>query len=51
MALLVLLTANAITGTLDLPAAGMCVVNAVVVALAANGGFEAIKKATETKLE
>lgn len=29
VALIVLLAANAITGTLDLPAAGLCVVNAV----------------------
>lgn len=43
VALLVLLAANAISGTLDLPAAGLCVVNAVV-ALAANGGYEAVAK-------
>mgnify|MGYP000344663868 CR=1 FL=1 len=45
VALLVLLAANAIAGTLDLPIAGLCVVNAVVVSLAANGGYDAIKKA------
>jgi len=45
VALLVLLAANAIAGTLDLPTAGLCVVNAVVVSLAANGGYDAIKKA------
>ena len=47
IALLVLLAANAIAGTLDLPAAGLCVVNAVVVSLAANGGYdgyESLKK-------
>lgn len=48
VALLVLLAANAIAGTLDLPTAGLCIVNAVVVSLAANGGYdgyESIKKA------
>lgn len=47
VALIVLLAANAITGTLDLPAAGLCVVNAVVVALAANGGYDAVAKAAK----
>jgi len=42
IALGVLLAADAIAGTLDLPAAGLCVVNAVVVALAANGGYDAV---------
>ena len=47
VALLVLISANAIAGTLDLPSAGLCVVNAVVVSLAANGGYdgyESLKK-------
>jgi len=53
IALLVLLAANAIAGTLDLPAAGLCVVNAVVVSLAANGGYDALStvKANINKTE
>ena len=47
VALMVLISANAIAGTLDLPTAGLCAVNAVVVSLAANGGYEVVKKATE----
>ncbi len=47
VALTVLLAANAVAGTLDLPAAGLCVVNAVIVALAANGGYDAAAKAVK----
>jgi len=41
IALIVLLAANAASGTLDWPTAGLCAVNAVVVALAANGTHDA----------
>ena len=53
IALIVLLAANAISGALDLPTAGLCVINAVVVALAANGGYDAYNTLKENikKLE
>lgn len=41
IALTVLLGANAAAGTLDWAMAGLCVVNAVVVALASNGAHDA----------
>ncbi len=41
VALVVLIAANAVAGTLTWAAVGLCVVNAVVVALAANGAFDA----------
>ena len=49
VALVVLLAANFVTGTLDLPVAGLCVVNAVVVALAANGGYDAVMEKLKTE--
>lgn len=45
IALGVLIAANLAGNTLDLAAAGLCVANAVVVALAANGGYDAVKAA------
>lgn len=42
IALIVLLVTNAVAGTLDLATAGLSVVNAVIVALAANGGYDAL---------
>ncbi len=42
IALIVLLITNAVTGTLDLATAGLSVVNAVIVSLAANGGYDAL---------
>lgn len=42
IALIVLLITNAVTGTLDLATAGLSVINAVIVALAANGGYDAL---------
>ncbi|MGI6192696.1 MAG: hypothetical protein ACOYI3_03940 [Christensenellales bacterium] len=41
IALAVLLSANAAAGTLDWATAGLCAVNAVVVALASNGTHDA----------
>ncbi len=41
IALIVLLGANAASGVLDWAMAGLCAVNAVVVALAANGTYDA----------
>jgi len=49
IALVVLIAANAASGTLDWASAGLSVFNAVVVALAANGAFDAavsVKKST-----
>lgn len=40
VAFLILLAANAVAGTLTLETAGLAVVNAVVVALAASGGYD-----------
>lgn len=45
IALGVLIAANLAGSTLDLAAAGLCAVNAVIVALAANGGYDAVKAA------
>ncbi|MDL2259145.1 hypothetical protein LJC42_08395 [Eubacteriales bacterium OttesenSCG-928-K08] len=42
VALIVLLTAGAGLGTLSWGSAGLCVINAVVVALASNGAFDAL---------
>lgn len=42
VALIVLLAASAVTGELTLSTAGLSVVNAVVVALAANGAFDGV---------
>jgi hypothetical protein len=43
-ALLVLFGANTFSGTLALPTAGLCIINAVVVALTAraNGGYTTV---------
>lgn len=43
VALLILLAANAVASTLTLETAGLAVVNAVVVALAASGGYDVVK--------
>jgi len=45
VAIFVLIAANAVAGTLTWAAVGLCVINAVVVALAANGGFDAVTTA------
>ena len=42
VALIILLMATFFTGALTWDAAALCVVNAVVVSLAANGAFEAV---------
>ena len=42
VAALILIAANAIAGTLDWANAGLAIVNAVVVALAASGGYDAV---------
>lgn len=43
IALVVLVAANAIAGTQTFSAYAICVINAVVVSLAANGAFDALK--------
>ncbi|MGI6151806.1 MAG: hypothetical protein ACOYIR_07635 [Christensenellales bacterium] len=45
IALIVLLGANAAAGTLDWATAGLCAVNAIVVALASNGTHDAAASA------
>lgn len=50
IALVVLLAANYFTGGLGVETAGICFVNAVVVAFASNGGYEAVTRIKE-KLE
>ena len=47
VALVVLVTANVAVNGLSLDVLGLSVVNAVVVSLAANGAFEAVKGKTE----
>ncbi len=42
VALVVLVMANAITGTLTFETGSLAAINAVVVALAANGGYDAV---------
>ncbi|MDL2235726.1 hypothetical protein LJC07_06200 [Christensenellaceae bacterium OttesenSCG-928-L17] len=44
LAAVVLLVATAATDGLTWSSGGLCIVNAVVVSIAANGGFEAVKK-------
>ena len=44
VALIILLAATFFTGALTWNAAALCVVNAVVVSLAANGAFDAVAK-------
>lgn len=48
-ALAVLLAANAIAGALNWPSAGLCAVNAALVALAANGGYDAVMAKQKTE--
>jgi len=47
IALIMLLGANTAAGTLDWATAGLCVVNAVVVALASNGAHDAAASAVK----
>lgn len=47
IALAVLLLAAAFNGSLTLADGALCLFNAVIVSLAANGGFEALKDATK----
>lgn len=47
VALIILLAATFFTGALTCDAAALCVVNAVVVSLAANGAFDAVSTKTE----
>lgn len=42
VALVLLIAATAFTGALTVQAAALCVINAVVVSLAANGAFDAV---------
>ena len=42
IALIILLVATFVTGAMTWNAAALCVVNAVVVSLAANGAFDAV---------
>lgn len=47
IALLVLLAANYFLGTLDVSTGFLLVINAVVVSLASNGGYDAFAKLTQ----
>lgn len=47
IALVVLLAAAAFNNALTLADGALCLFNAVIVSLAANGGFEALKNATK----
>ena len=49
IALVVLLAAAAFNGNLTLADGALCVLNAAIVSLAANGSFEAVKNVTKTK--
>ena len=49
IALVVLLAAAAFNNALTLADGALCLFNAVIVSLAANGGFEAITNATKNK--
>ena len=48
IALIILLVATFFTGALTWNAAALCVVNAVVVSLAANGAFDAVSTKDKT---
>lgn len=49
VAVVILIAANAVLGTLTIASAGLCVVNAAIVSLAANGAFDALKNAFKTQ--
>lgn len=51
VAAIVLILSNLFTGTLTLGSAALSLINAVVVSLAANGGFDLIKSAAAGKKE
>ncbi len=49
VALAVLLLAEGFTGSLSMESAALCLFNAAIVALGANGGYEAIARVSEGK--
>ena len=51
VAVLVLLGANYFSGSLTLQSAVLCVINAVVVSLAANGGYDLIASAVKSTVK